>query len=216
MLKLIIFDFDGLMVNSEHVVFDALKILFKRYVKVLTWTYFCKHIGVPVADSLREFHRDFELPIPFSQFLEERNLIVHQYLSKKLQLIPGIKKIILMLSKKPVTLAIATSGKRTYIEYWLKKFGIEKYFSTIVCIDDVEKGKPHPDLILKTLRVSGFSTDESIIIEDAPSGIEAATKAQIKSIAIPTNGVPLQKFKKATYILDSVADIYGLLSKLTS
>jgi len=216
MLKLIIFDFDGLMVNSEHVVFDALKILFKQYGKVLTWTYFCKHIGVPVTDSLKKFHRDFELPIPFTQFLEERNSIVHQYLSKKLKLMPGVKKIIELLRKKPVTLAIATSGKRTYIEYWLKKFGIEKYFKTVVCIDDVQKGKPHPDLILKVLEETEFSPTESIIIEDAPSGIEAAVKAKIRSIAIPTKGVPLQKFKNATYILDSMADLYGLLSKLTS
>lgn len=208
MLKLIIFDFDGLMVNSEHVVFDALKILFKKYNKILTWDYYCKHIGIPVPDSLRGFYKDFSLSIPFSQFLNDRNAIVQKYLQTKIRLMSGVKKLMRLLSKKPVTLAIATSGKRTYIEYWLKKFGVFKYFKTIICIDDVRKGKPHPDLILKTLKEAGFSAKESIIIEDSPSGIEAARRAKIKSIAIPTKGVLLKNFKDATFIFDSINQLY--------
>ncbi len=215
MLKLIIFDFDGLLVNSEYVVFDALKQLFKRYKKKLTWDYFKRYIGIPVADALKNYHEDFMLSISYRQFVKERNTIVQQFFRTKLRLMPGVKKLLNMLAKQPVSLAIATSGKRVYISDSLKRFKIERFFKTVVCVEDVKRGKPHPDLIIETLRKTWVSPEESIIIEDSPKGIEAAQRAKIKSIAIPTKNVAKTYFRGATYIRSSIRNLYPLLRRLT-
>ncbi len=216
MLKLIIFDFDGLLVNSEYVIFDALKELFKRYKKNLSWDYFKLYIGIPVADALKNYHKDFMLSISYRQFVKERNSIVQQYFRTKLRLMPGVKKLLNMLAKQPVSLAIATSGKRVYISDSLKKFKIERFFKTVVCVEDVKRGKPNPDLIIETLRKTRVSPEESIIIEDSLKGIEAAQRAKIRSIAVPTRDVSKIGFRKATFIRNSIQNLYPLLKRLMS
>ena len=212
MLKLVIFDYDGLMVNSEYVVYDALKSFFKKYNYDLSWKYFCKHIGKSVRDALKHFYKDYPLPLSFDEFLRERNKIVSEYVKKKLKLMPCLKELLDCLAKRSIPMAIATSGTREYIHSGLNKFGIKDYFKDIVCIDDVMRGKPHPDLIMETLRKTNFTASESLIIEDSPNGIEAARRAGIYSIAVPTEGVSFHEFKNANIISSSLKDVKELMT----
>jgi HAD superfamily hydrolase (TIGR01509 family) len=210
-LKLVIFDYDGLMVNSEYVVYDALKTFYKKHGHDLPWSYYCKHIGMPVQDALVHFYKDFPIALSFDKFFEERNKIVAKYIKKKLALMPHLKELLDIFAKRNISMAIATSGKKNYISYGLNKFGINKYFETIVTVDEVKRGKPHPDLILETLRRTGFAPSKAIIIEDSPHGIESARRAKIRSIAIPTRGVALNKFEGASIVCESLGEVEGKL-----
>ncbi len=207
MLKLVIFDYDGLMVNSEHVVFAAEKEQFQKYNKELTWEYFCESIGVPVADALKMYMKDHNLPVVFEEFLSERNAYVAKYLESNLALMPGLLSLIKSVKEKGVTMAIATSGKRDYINWGLQKFAISDYFKTVICIDDVERGKPHPDLFLKVLEKESIKPEETIILEDSLHGIEAAYRANIFSIAVPTKGIDFTQYGKAGLIVDSLEKV---------
>ncbi len=74
MLKLVIFDFDGLMVNSEEVTFHALRQLFSEYKHTITWEYYCTHIGIPEQNALKHFYSDYPIPITFNEFVEKKIL----------------------------------------------------------------------------------------------------------------------------------------------
>lgn len=211
MVKLVIFDHDGLMVNSEEVVYQAIAELFAKYNHDLKWEYFCRHIGTPVADALKHFYADYPLPIPFDDFFLKRDQIVSTYIANKLEMMPGLPVVLKSLKSRGIRMAIATSGKRDYITKNLEKFGIANYFETIVCVDDVKRGKPFPDLILETLNRTKVDKKDAIMLEDAPSGVEASYNAGVFSIAIPTKGVDYNKFKKANMILPNLETFNQLL-----
>jgi HAD superfamily hydrolase (TIGR01509 family) len=214
MVKLIIFDHDGLMVNSEEIIFTAIRDIFKKYHQNYTREYFNQHIGMSVAESLQIFYKDFPIPITFKEFYNLRNDKVSKYLEKRLQIMDGLIPLLNYIHKLHIPMAIATSGKKDYITKNLNKFGISKYFNIITTIDEVKKGKPHPDLILKTLEKAKTEAKNTIILEDAPNGIEAAHNAGVFSIAIPTKGMDYNRFTKANVLfnnLHQVLDLFKLI-----
>lgn len=211
--RLAIFDFDGLMVNSEQVIYDALKKLFDKYRKNLTWDYFARHIGTPVDISLPQFHKDYSLPMLYDNFLIERNKVIKKAIESDLRLMPGLIPLLHYLKERSFKLSIATSAKRKYLENILTKYNIEHYFKYIVTIEEVKRGKPHPDLFLAALTQSNVSSQDAFILEDSPSGIQAAKEAGVMSIAIPTPGVDLSHFSEATFIIESLESLVKSLDK---
>lgn len=207
MVELVIFDHDGLMVNSEEIIFTAIRDIFKKYHQNYTREYFNQHIGMSVIESLQIFYKDFPIPITFEEFYNLRNDKVSEYFEKRLQIMDGLIPLLNYIHKLHIPMAIATSGKKDYITKNLNKFGISKYFSIITTIDEVEKGKPHPDLIQKTLEKAKAEAKNSIMLEDAPNGIEAAYNAQIFSIAVPTKGIDYNRFAKANIIAQNLHQV---------
>lgn len=210
MIKLVIFDHDGLMVNSEEIVFTAIRDIFKKYHQNYTREYFNQHIGMSVTESLQIFYKDFPIPITFEEFYNLRNDKVSEYLEKRLQIMDGLIPLLNYLYKLHIPMAIATSGKKDYIIKNLKKFGVSKYFKIITTIDEVKKGKPNPDLILKTLKKAKVKPENAIILEDAPNGIQAAYNAKVFSIAVPTKGVDHNQFTKANIIVNNLHQVLNL------
>lgn len=211
--KLAIFDFDGLMVNSEQVIFTALKKLFAKYNVNLTWSYFAGHIGTPVDIALPQFFKDHPIPLLYEDFLSKRNLAIKEEMDNSLRLMPGLNSLIALLNKNGLILAIGTSAKKNYLDKILEKYQIAHFFKYIVTIDDVELGKPHPDLFLEVLRQADLTPKDALILEDSPSGIQAAKAAHVMSIAIPAPGTNLSIFSEATFIVDSLESLAKSLNK---
>ena len=209
-----IFDFDGLLVNSEETIYSAIKEIFLKHGHDFQWKYFLKSIGLPVKIALENYYRDFKLPIKFDEFVAERNKTVDVYFLQKLTLMPGVREILKYLNKRKILLAVATSGKQKYVNYYLNKFDILKYFSKVTTIDDVARGKPFPDLIHKTISDCGIKDKESLIIEDSLLGVIAAKKAGVKVIAVPTKGVRFSKFKNADFICKNLKEAKQKISEI--
>lgn len=211
--KIAIFDFDGLMVNSEQVIFIALQKLFAKYNINLTWSYFANHIGIPVSVALPQFYNDHPIPLPYDDFLIQRNQIIKDEMRNNLKLMPGLISLVTKLIKKNFILAIGTSAKRKYIEDILHTYHLKRSFTNIVTIDDVKRGKPHPDLFLAVLKQSNFIPEDAFVLEDSPSGIQAAKAAGIMSIAVPAPMVNLSHFSDATFIISSLESLVKSLGK---
>src|SRR3990167_8810344 len=210
MLKLVIFDHDGLMVNSEIVVFSALNDLFKRHNHNFGWDYFVKHIGMSVSEYLEIFYKDFPLAITFDEFYSLRNEIVAKHIEKDLQLMPGLLPLLKTIKNLGIDMAVSTSGKREYIESSLNRFDIADFFTTVVCIEDVTRGKPYPDLLLKCLKNVNVAAKHAVMLEDSPHGIDAANRAGVFSIAVPTKSMDLNKFADAKLILPDLETLNNL------
>jgi HAD superfamily hydrolase (TIGR01509 family) len=211
--KMVIFDFDGLMVNSEQVIFTALRKLFTRYEVDLTWSYFAQHIGTPVHISLPQFFNDHPIPLSYDDFLIQRNMVIKKEMESSLRLMPGLTSLITLLNKKKYILSIGTSAKKIYLENILHKYHIHNFFKYVVTIDDVKRGKPDPDLFLEVLKQANVSSKDAFILEDSPSGIQAAKAAKIMSIAIPAPEVNLALFSDSTFIIDSLESLAKSLDK---
>ena len=210
--RLVIFDHDGLMVNTEDVVYAALVALFAERGCAFPWEYYITSLGMPVAESLAMYLRDLSVAMTMDELVAARSERVRTLIETDLRLMPGLTPLLDALQARGDLLAVATSGTRSHIDKSLARFGLTDYFDTVVCIDDVARGKPHPDLILEALRRTGAAASDAIMLEDAPRGVEAAHRADVFCIAVPTHGVPLDALALAPVIARDLHSVKRLLA----
>jgi HAD superfamily hydrolase (TIGR01509 family) len=216
MPKLVIFDHDGLMVNSEEVIFAALRTIFARYGHAFAWDYYVTSVGLPVVESIAMYLRDLPIPLAVEAFTAERNALVADYFATRLEPMLGLVALLDMLRAREVPLAVATSATREHLSRNLERFGLAPYFQTAVCIDDVARGKPHPDLILEVLARTGFAPKDAIMLEDAPLGVAAARRAGVFCVAVPTRGIALARFAEADVIARDLVAVRALLEVMAT
>ena len=210
--RLVIFDHDGLMVNTEDVVYTAYSRIFGPRGIAFPWDYYVTSLGMPVAESLAMYLRDLGDPMTMDELAQARAEQMRTLTETDLRPMPGLVPLLDALQARGDLLAVATSGTRPHIEKSLSRFGLTGYFDAVVCIDDVARGKPHPDLILEVLRRTGAAASDAIMLEDAPRGVEAAHRAGVFCIAVPTHGVPLEAFALAPAIARDLHAVQQLLA----
>ena len=210
--RLVIFDHDGLMVNTEDVVYTAYSRIFGPRGIAFPWDYYVTSLGMPVAESLAMYLRDLGDPMTMDELAQARAEQMRTLTETDLRPMPGLVPLLDALQARGDLLAVATSGTRSHIDKSLARFGLASYFDAVVCIDDVARGKPHPDLILEALRRTGTAASDAIMLEDAPLGVEAAHRAGVFCIAVPTHGVPLDEFALAPVIARDLHAVQRLLA----
>jgi len=150
MIKAVIFDMDGVMIDSEPLWEKAERILLARRGIDYNPTYRDKIVGLNQKDSGRLLKETFNLPETIEELLAERiNLIVRIY-EEELELIPSLKTILKELKKSGFLLALASSSPLRVINLVLNRFSLNEFFSVVVSGESVEFGKPHPDIYLST------------------------------------------------------------------
>ena len=210
--RLIIFDHDGLMVNTEDVVYTAYCRIFGEKGCAFPWDYYVTSLGMPVADSIVMYLRDLGVEMTLDELAAARAEQMALLTEIELLMMTGLTPLLDALRARGDLLAVATSGTRSHIGKSLARFGLADYFDAVVCIDDVARGKPHPDLILEVLRRTGAAASDAIMLEDAPRGVEAAHRAGVFCIAVPTHGVPLEAFALAPAIARDLPAVQQLLA----
>jgi len=211
MLKLIIFDYDGLLVNTEDLAFWAEKELLKKFGVELTFEEFFKFLGHSVRETLEYYKKTFSLSPSLDELERLRYEIVYKLLPEKLELRPGAKELLDFLEKKGIKKVIASSGKREYILKGLEILGIRERFSRITTVDEVKRGKPAPDLFLKALEKEGVNPSQALVLEDSLTGVEAASRAGILAIAIPYFKEQFPQYKDCPLVAKSLKEVRDLL-----
>lgn len=214
MIKLVIFDYDGLLVESETIAFIAEEKILQRCGKPLSKELFEKYLGYSVRDTLDGYISYHKLPITTQAFYDEREQMIFSLLETDLVLKPGAIILLDYLRKKKIDTVIGSSGERNYIEAGLKKFGIQHYFKNITCVSEVKRGKPYPDLFLEALCKNNTQPKEAIVLEDTISGITAAKKAKIFCITVPPKTMDIQGHRIADIIADDLGRVKDIFERL--
>ena len=209
-IKAILFDLDGVIVDSEPLHFEAHKKILKDYGIELTLEEYLD-FGVAKGDSnlYREVSERFGVSIDNKEMAKRKKQAYWEILDKKGELMPGILEILQNFSKK-YDLAIVSSGVKISVEHVLDKFDIKNYFRVIVTGDDVVELKPFPDVYLKAIELLDFDKKYCIAIEDSETGIAAAKSAGIKCIAIPNDFTKNQDFSGADITLAKIKELRDL------
>jgi len=187
--KAIIFDMDGLMVNSTPTWEEAEKRLVEDYGKkyILEWTK--KYHGLRVQGMIQVMIKEYQLPI--TQEEGEKRLkqyAINNFNKPTVELLPGCERLIKELSiSKKYLLAIASSSPTEIIKTVVKRFKFENDFNVLLSGEDVINGKPAPDVYLKTAELLKVLPSNCLVLEDAPNGIKAGKAAGMKVIAVSNN-----------------------------
>ncbi len=213
MVKAIIFDMDGVIIDSESFQFEAFKQLFLKFGVELSMEAY-NWVGKTAKENVVNIMKKYQVEGDPDKLVQERRQIYHAIIKNKITAIPGTMQLIDRLSKK-YTLALASSSSMESIEIVLGGLRIRNFFEVVVSGEEVSRGKPNPEIFKLTAKKLNLSPEECIVLEDSQPGIEAAFGAGIKCIAIPNKYTKDHDFSKATKVVQgSVELLYFNFDKL--
>ncbi len=178
MIKNIIFDFDGVIVDSEILASKAFSQYFKNKGYSLKEEEFYNYTGMKTIQVIDILSKKYSIKNK-KKFISDIFDIVSEFYAKDLKLVRGVKNYIKESKKK---LFIGSNSNKSRIIEGLKIVDLIKYFSeeTIYSFDMVNNPKPYPDIYLKIINDNLLNTEETIIIEDSSVGIKAAKSAGVR------------------------------------
>lgn len=207
MIKALIFDFDGLIIDSESPEFEAWHELFAEYGRELgpeLWAdlvgrppthfdlygYFCKHIDPVIeVEKLRQDRRARVIALTITQ-----------------PILPGVEEYLQSATALGLRIGLASSSTRDHVRGHLHRLKLLDYFHSIRCFEDTDRHKPDPTPYLKVLEDLGAKADEAIALEDSPNGVAAAKAAGIFCVAVPNPITCRLPLEHADHRLASLAE----------
>jgi len=204
-VKAVIFDMDGLMIDTERLYFEVERIMARKFGKEVKDETLWKMMGRKPLEAITVFAEDLELDISPKKLLEIRDELFVKKLVNEVEPMSGLFDILNILKGK-VKMAIATGSPQKFLKIVLDKLKIESYFDVFVTSDEVEKGKPDPEVYntaVKRLKVAPF---ECVVLEDSSNGALAAVRAGCYTIAVPTVYTNKQDFSFVNYVAKDLKD----------
>ena len=203
MKKAVIFDMDGVVVNTEPLSHIANKKFYESLGINVTDDVYSTFIGNSDKNIIQKI-------IDIYGVATDKDILVEQGLKyycdefdndPDLELMPGVKDLIIDLHTNGMTILLASSSSKIKIERVFNRFGLYPYFSHIISGQDFEFSKPHPAIFLDAVAKSGFTADECIVIEDSTNGIKAATAAGVYCIGYKSEEDSLQDTSLANEVI---------------
>lgn len=217
MLKAVIFDFDGVIADSEALHYKALNAVFNRYgVDVPKDVHWEKYLGYSDRENIEAVNRDYNMGMDdtkIQELIDEKKVVFDELVADGSIIIDGVATFIQRLIDRGVRRAICSGALRSDIDLMLHGTDFRDAFEAIVSADDVKHGKPDPEgylLALNKLNENGTKPIEAaqcIVIEDSHWGLEAAAAAGMNPIAV-TNTYPKEELDgKAQKIVDRLNEL---------
>ena len=203
----IIFDFDGLIVDTETPTYQAWKEAFERYSLELPLSIWSDCIGKGDEDNpLRYLEDSIGEPVDREKLIAATNVRRFELVSDAPPL-PGVVETIRAAHERGYRLAIASSSPHGWVDPQLDRLGVTQFFESILCEEDVAETKPSPELFLLTLDSLQIMPEEAIVLEDSPNGVTAAKRANLFTIVVPNLITKQLDVDGADILLDSLADL---------
>lgn len=216
MIDAVIFDMDGLLVDSEYVTFLAYKEMCLTFGKSFDMIYYATFLGRNAAYIESSLASYLDNKDQAKEVMHAVHRIVEkQFEQKGVPLKRGVKDLINYLKQEGIKIGVATSSHRKRATSILDKAGILDAFSVMVCGDEVKFSKPDPEIFLKTASALKVSPTRSIVLEDSESGINAAHLAGMRCINIPDLKAPSKSIlEKADYIAEDLVEVIEYIKSL--
>lgn len=200
MIKGVIFDFDGVIVDSEYISYECYRDFLKTYNIIFTKEDYIKYCpGKQLITTMNFFKEFYNLDINIDEACQYFRNREQYYLDKDgVPLKKGVKELLDYLVSKKIAICLATSSVEKRAITILDNYQLTKYFDAFVFGDEVKRGKPFPDVFLKACKKINVQKNEAIVIEDSEAGIEAGYNAKIRVICIPDMKYPDDKYQLMT------------------
>ncbi|MBE9182799.1 HAD-IA family hydrolase [Oculatella sp. LEGE 06141] len=204
----LIYDLDGLLLDTEPIHATVNQTLAARFGKTFDFTIHAKIIGRTAEDSAQLIIDLLELPLTVSEYLTQRDAIIFDLYPSSCPM-PGAVELTQHFYRYRVPQAIATSSahirfssKTTHHQDWLQ------LFQCIVMGDDpaIQNGKPSPDIFWVTAERLGTRPDQCLVFEDSIAGVSAAKQAGMSVVAVPAPNMSRTLFQEADQILESLTE----------
>ncbi|HID24473.1 MAG TPA: HAD family phosphatase [Planctomycetaceae bacterium] len=202
----VVFDLDGLLVNTELVFNEAGQELARRRGKQMSRDVFQKMMGRRPAEAFTVMIQTLGLTDSIETLQRESEEIFFGLLDEHLRLMPGVTGLLSELERMRLPKAVATSSPRDYAHKILTRVGLQDRFAFTLGAEDVQQGKPHPEIYLKAAERLGITPPRMLVFEDSEAGTKAAAAARAFVVAVPHEFSAHHDFSPADYVADGLDD----------
>lgn len=208
MIKAVIFDMDGVIIDSEPTHIESDQLTFKNLGIEVSHEELNQYVGVSNPVMWAEMKEKYNLA-EYVETLLEKQSYYKNYLfgSKKLEPITGIPGLLAEIRDGGAKIGLASSSNRDFIEMILNRLGIIRYFDVIVSGDEVKKSKPEPDIFLKAAEGLKVNPEDCLVIEDSQHGVKAANLAGMKCIGFHNPNSGIHDLSLADTVVNSITEI---------
>lgn len=211
-VKALIFDFDGLILDTETPEYLAWKDIYQEHGFELPhheWTKIVGGYGLSTFDAAEHLSQLSQGQLD-SVSLRARHSAESGALIHAQEILPGVLEVIHEAKGLGLKLAIASSSPHVWVDTHANRLGILQHFEVVICADDVGAGrtKPNPDLFLMALNQLQIQRNEAVVFEDSPNGVEAAKQAGIFVVVVPNQLTATLNLDGANIVIKSLADFH--------
>lgn len=208
MLKAVIFDMDGVIVDSEPMHFEVDKRVLKKCGFIANNEILYPYVGVTNPEMWKDLKEKYNFILSVEELLKFQSELKIEVLNEtKMEAIDGIKELLNELKQNEIFTAVASSSPRFFIDAILEKIRITEYFTVVLSGEEVQRGKPYPDIFLKTAEMLRVNPQECVVIEDSINGVKAALSAGMKCIGFINLNSGSQDLSSASTIVDNIRKI---------
>ena len=213
-IQAVIFDMDGLMIDSEPLHKEAWQVTLRHFGHEMDEALFARLVGLRVSEDAVLLREHFHLPVRAEVLAQQRNDLFLASLPGRVKVMPGLRELLAEIGRRGLRRALATSGERRYVDAVMRELGPEGVFDAIAVAEDVARGKPAPDVYLLAAQRLGLSPAHCLVLEDAPIGVLAAKAAGTKCVAVPNEMTRSLDLSAADAILPSLLAVRNNLDGL--
>ena len=210
MKKYILFDNDGVLIETEIWYFEASKRALKEFFNLtLEFDVYMDIMARggrawEIAEAIGISQKEINIA------RERRDLYYQEYIQDKDITIDGVQDVLKELSKD-YKMAIVTTSRRVDFELAHNGRGIVDFMEFVLCVEDYERSKPYPDPYLKGMELFGAKKDEVIVVEDSQRGLTSAYNAELECVIVHNEFTKTHDFSKASYHIDKLYKLLKLL-----
>ncbi|MBN2199915.1 MAG: HAD family phosphatase [Candidatus Aminicenantes bacterium] len=203
MVKGLIFDMDGLMIDSERLYFRAEREIASRFGKDVSDELLGRMMGRKAVESMELFVRELKLDLSAAEILKERSALMRRLMREDLRPMPGLRRIIGAFSGR-LKMAVATGASREFLDIALNGLELRGAFDFLLASDGIEKGKPDPEIFLAACDGLGLPPRSCVVLEDSANGVLAGKRAGCYVVAVPSVYSREQDFGPADAVVNDL------------
>jgi HAD superfamily hydrolase (TIGR01509 family) len=205
LIEAVIFDMDGVLVDSEPLQYEAYRRVFADHGAVVERDEFIR-LWVGRGSVLHEHIERHGLRVSVEEVRRSKKTVYDELVREKLKLRPGLLGLLRRLHRQLLT-ALASSAHPDSVSVVLEKFKLTEYFDAILTGGDVEHNKPHPEIYLKAAERLGVAPEQCLALEDSTAGVTSAKAAGMRVIALPHEYTRGQDFSRADLLITDLRNL---------
>lgn len=211
MIKAILFDLDGTLINTNKLIVKTFQYIFKEYLKLdVPEGELVKYFGEPLRATMSRYYP--ENPEFLIEAYKEYNHKVHDEIAEAFD---GVEEALKEFKQKRIKIAVVTSKRRSMAERGLKLFNLYDIMDAVVTPEDTEKHKPAGEPVLKACELLNIKPQEAIMVGDSYNDILSGKNAGCSTCLVKYTGVPLNEVLKTNpdYVIDHIRDIFDIITE---
>ena len=204
--RAVVFDMDGVLVDSEPAFFDAVNITLEPSGKQIAWSGYKRLLGTSVEVTWSEVLSMLGLPVEIEKYLSRFDEVLLDCLRQPRAPLPGVDELLDELACRNVPFALATSSIRPWCDAVMESTGLAGRFSVAVTADLIEHQKPAPDIYLRAAELLGVPPNECVAVEDTIPGIASAKAAGMYAVQSRASSTALPPIENADLVIETLAE----------